>query len=118
MTTLGGIGHTLPYLIPSFKTATSRRRVRGAGGTGHHLLGSAPVHGHAAGIGRAASRAGRRAGFSGGNFDWEFVNHPRRLAMGLIRLEPRLRSRLKAEPDHLFRLHEMRGLRSCETPVM
>ena len=23
MTTLGGIGHTLPYLIPNFKTATS-----------------------------------------------------------------------------------------------
>jgi hypothetical protein len=23
MTTLGGIGHTLPYLIPSFRTATS-----------------------------------------------------------------------------------------------
>jgi len=23
MTTLGGIGHTLPYLIPSFTTATS-----------------------------------------------------------------------------------------------
>jgi rubrerythrin len=29
MTTLGGLGHALPYLIPHFWTATSRRRGRG-----------------------------------------------------------------------------------------
>ena len=31
MTTLGGIGHTLPFLIPDFWTATSLRDRRGGG---------------------------------------------------------------------------------------
>ena len=34
MTALGGIGHTLPYLIPNVQNRHQRRRVRGAGGTG------------------------------------------------------------------------------------
>ena len=57
-----------------FENRHRRRRGRGAGGTGHHLVDSPPVHGHAVGVGVVPGRAGRRAGFSGGNFDREFVN--------------------------------------------
>ena len=57
MTMLGGIGHTLPYLIPSFKTATSVAVCVVLVELGRHLLDSAPVHGYAAGVGRIAGRA-------------------------------------------------------------
>jgi len=73
MTTLGGLGHTLPFLIPNLKTAVAVAVGVVAGGTGHHLMDSPPVHGHAVGVGIVPGRAGRRAGFPGGNFDWQFV---------------------------------------------
>ena len=56
MTTLGGIGHTLPYLIPNIKTATTVAVCVVLVELGRHLLGAAPIHGHAAGVRRVASR--------------------------------------------------------------
>ncbi len=73
MTMLGGLGHTLPYLIPNIHTATAVAVVRGAGGIEHHLLGAAQIHGHSARVRPAASHARRRARLSGGNFDRHFV---------------------------------------------
>jgi rubrerythrin len=45
MTALGGLGHTLPYLIGSFWLATGGVR-GGGGGAGRHRLGAIPLHGH------------------------------------------------------------------------
>ena len=47
MTTLGGIGHTLPYLIPDFRTATTVADRRGGRRTRRHRLDPQPLHGHA-----------------------------------------------------------------------
>jgi hypothetical protein len=62
MTTLGGIGHTLPFLIPSFWTAMVVPMVRGGRGTGGDLLGPLEIHGHPATVGDAAGRIRRRPG--------------------------------------------------------
>ncbi len=47
MTTLGGLGHSLPYLIARREDGDVDCRVRGAGGTGGDFLGAAQVHGFA-----------------------------------------------------------------------
>ena len=48
MTTAGGIGHTLPYLVPNFWTAHRHRDHRGRPGVGRHRLDPMEIHGHIA----------------------------------------------------------------------
>ena len=67
MTMAGGIGHTLPYLIPSF--GASRRRLRGRGRTHDDLVGAMAFHGHAAPDGRGQGDDRGRAGAGGGHPD-------------------------------------------------
>ena len=55
MTALGGIGHTLPFLIPGFRLAMIVAGTGGGGRARRHFVDPAPLHGHAAGIGGSAS---------------------------------------------------------------
>ena len=76
MTTLGGIGHTLPYLIPNIKTATAVAvcvvlvELGVISWVRHKYMDTPLVSGDSAG------HAGRRAGFPGGDFDREFMSKP------------------------------------------
>jgi rubrerythrin len=70
MTTLGGIGHTLPFLIPSFRIATIV-----AVFVVIAELGAASLHGNALGFRDATSGAGRDTGFCGRRADREFVGN-------------------------------------------
>ncbi len=56
MTTLGGIGHTLPFLIPELLDRHGGGDGRGDRGTGGDHLDPLEIHGHAAVLGRAAGR--------------------------------------------------------------
>ena len=59
MTTLGGLGHTLPFLIPDFH---ARDHAGGGGGAGRAVgdrLGAGPLHGHAVPAGGVPGRARR-----------------------------------------------------------
>ena len=47
MTTIGGVGHTLPYLIPDFRVATTLAIARRAGRAVGHRLDPRALHGHA-----------------------------------------------------------------------
>ena len=62
MTTLGGLGHTLPFLIPDFQVATTLGGGGGAGRAVGDRLGAGALHGHAVPAGGVPGRAGRRAG--------------------------------------------------------
>ena len=62
MTMAGGIGHTLPYLIPNFVTATVDRLHRRRHRTGGDRLDPVALHGHAAALGGGQGHARRRAG--------------------------------------------------------
>jgi rubrerythrin len=69
MTTLGGLGHALPYLIPDFWTATITAivgRLRRALGD---RLDPEPLHGDAVPARDLPGGAGRRAGLRGGRAD-------------------------------------------------
>ena len=73
MTMLGGIGHTLPFLIPGFKTATSVAvcvvmMELGAISWVRHKFMDTPWC-----FGVVPSRAWRRAGFSSRDFDRQFL---------------------------------------------
>ena len=76
MTTLGGLGHALPYLIPHFWTATAIaiavvvRRALG------HRLDPEPLHGDAVPARRPPGRARRRAGLRGRHPDRQRVSRP------------------------------------------
>ena len=73
MTTIGGLGHTLPYLIPHFWTATAMSiavvvdRARG------DFLDPLPLHGHAVLCRHLPDRVRRRAGVHRRDIDREFV---------------------------------------------
>ena len=74
MTVAGGIGHTLPYLIPQLLDRDLRRgRGRGAG-IGDHRLYPVPLHGHPAALGHRQGDAGRRAGARRRHPDRQFLN--------------------------------------------
>ncbi len=67
MTALGGLGHTLPYLISNVKTATLIAIAVVCRRTERHFLGASSVHGLPAWHRSPASGFGRRAGFPGGS---------------------------------------------------
>ena len=73
MTMAGGIGHTLPFLIHDFWTATGASIVA----TGLELAAIAwvqwKIHGHGAAIGDGEGDAGRGGGVGGGGADRERV---------------------------------------------
>ena len=76
MTALGGLGHTLPYLIPRFldgDVGRRRHRVRRIVGDRLH---PEPLHGDAVPARRLPGGARRRAGVCGGRADRECVAHP------------------------------------------
>ena len=74
MTTIGGIGHTLPYLIPDFWLATVARDRRGRGRARGDLLDPLPLHGHAVPVGGVPGHGRRRAGVSRRDFDRQLLN--------------------------------------------
>jgi rubrerythrin len=69
MTTVGGLGHALPYLIPHFWTATALAGLHGVLRVVGHRLDPEPLHGDAVHARGAAGRARRRAGAGGGHSD-------------------------------------------------
>ncbi len=73
MTAIGGLGHTLPYLIPDFWTATvvavRRRRGRACG----DLLDPLALHGYAVPVGGVPGHGRRRAGVRRGDIDRKLV---------------------------------------------
>ena len=62
MTALGGIGHTLPFLIARLPDGALGRGNCSAGGAGRDHLGAQALHGYALDLCRPAGRLGRRAG--------------------------------------------------------
>ena len=74
MTTVGGLGHTLPYLIPDFWTATVVADHRRGDRTGGDLVYPAPLHGHAVPGGRFSGCDRRRSGVSRGHHHRQLVN--------------------------------------------
>ena len=73
MTTLGGIGHTLPYLIKNFGLATTRCSGRGGDRTSRDLAYPPQVHGYAVSLGGVAGHGGRCAGVYHRHPDREFL---------------------------------------------
>ncbi len=73
MTAVGGIGHTLPFLIPGFRTADDRRGARSGGGAWPHFLDPAPLYGYASCIRGSSSRARRRTCVSDGRADRQLL---------------------------------------------
>ena len=73
MTAIGGLGHTLPYLIPHFYTATVRADRRGRRRACGDLLDPQALHGHAVSAGGVPDRGRRRAGVRGRDIDRECV---------------------------------------------
>ena len=69
MTTAGGIGHTLPYLIPDFYTATAIAVIVVVIELLDHRLDPVAVHGDAADIGGRQGHARRRPGAGDRNPD-------------------------------------------------
>ena len=73
MTALGGLGHTMPYLIPNVKTATSIAvgvvlvELSVISWIRHRFMDTPLVSA------LLQVMLGRGAGFSGGGFDWEFL---------------------------------------------
>ncbi len=74
MTTIGGLGHTLPYLIPAFLDRHGRLDRRGRGRTRRDLLYPLPLHGHAVPRRHLPDRGRRRAGVPRRHIDREFVS--------------------------------------------
>jgi len=72
MTALGGIGHTLPFLISNFDIAFVGSR-RGACRTRHHLLDSSPLYEHIGSLGCDAGRIRRHPGFRNWGADRPFL---------------------------------------------
>ena len=62
MTTIGGIGHTLPYLIPDFWLATAIAIAVVVVELVGDLLDTLSLHGHAVPLGRVSGHGRRRAG--------------------------------------------------------
>ena len=82
MTTAGGIGHTLPFLIPAFLHRDGRRLRRGRVRTSGDLLCPVAVYGHSAAHGGRQGDDRRRAGVGGGNSDrLELTRGPRSRAI-------------------------------------
>ena len=73
MTTAGGLGHTLPFLIHNFRTAMTVAIYCGGGGIGNDQLRPAQVYGHAVLAGGVSGGSGRSAGVFDGDIDREFV---------------------------------------------
>ena len=73
MTTIGGIGHTLPYLIPEFLDRHHRRHRRGRGRTRGHFLDPLSLYGHAVPVGRVPGHGRRRAGVPRRHIDRQLV---------------------------------------------
>ena len=74
MTTIGGLGHTLPYLIPDFWTATVLAFVVVIVELAVDLLDPLALHGHAVPLGGVSGHGRRRAGVRGRHSDREFIN--------------------------------------------
>ena len=81
MTTIGGLGHTLPYLIPHFWTATAISIAVVVRRTRRHFLYPLPLHGHAVPRRHVPDRLRRRAGVHRRHIDREFVSGLRAGAM-------------------------------------
>ena len=62
MTALGGIGHTLPFLVPDFRIAMTAAVIVVLVELAAICLDSQPLYGYAAAFGRPAGGAWRRAG--------------------------------------------------------
>ena len=73
MTAAGGIGHTLPFLIPNFHVAFIAAVIVVAVELGNDCVDSQPVYGYAAALGGVSSGGGRSAGVYRGDMDWERV---------------------------------------------
>ena len=74
MTTIGGLGHTLPYLIPDFWTATVLAIAVVVVELAVDLLDPLPLHGHAVPVGGVPGRGRRRAGLHRRDFDRQLLN--------------------------------------------
>ena len=74
MTMVGGLGHTLPYLIPHFWTATVVAVIVVVIELGGDFLDPLPLHGHAVPARRVPDRVRRRAGVHRRHIDREFVS--------------------------------------------
>ena len=74
MTTAGGIGHTLPYLIPDFRLATGIAIAVVAVELGGHQLDTASLHGHPDCSSDAAGCPGRSVGVFRRTADREIVD--------------------------------------------
>ena len=77
MTAIGGIGHTLPYLIPNFWTATVIAVVVVALELDRHLVYPLPLDGHAVPVGGVPGGAGGNAGVPCGHPDRQRVAYSR-----------------------------------------
>ncbi len=73
MTAIGGLGHTLPYLIPDFRIATAVLDLRGRGRACRHFVYPPPLHGHAAAARDIPGGGRRRTGVRCRHIDREFV---------------------------------------------
>src|SRR5450631_1972795 len=73
MTALGGIGHTLPFLIPDFRAAMTAAILVVVIELGIISWVRHRLHGDAGPIGGHASRAGRNSGFRYGCLDRQCV---------------------------------------------
>ncbi len=71
MTAIGGIGHTIPFLIPEFWTAMAVAIAVVGRGTQRDQLDQVEIHGYATRFGSATSGAGRSAGLRLRHRNWQ-----------------------------------------------
>ena len=102
MTALGGLGHTLPYLIPDYRTATWVAIGVVVVELGRDFLDAQPLHGHAADVGHFSSRRRRHAGVH--------HRHPDRQRMTAAEPHDRQWSRGRLSPPRLAGGSKYRGV--------
>ena len=73
MTAMGGIGHTLPFLIHNFHLAMTAAVLVVAVELGGHQLRPPSLHGHTVSLRRLSGGGGRGAGVFDGDFDRKLI---------------------------------------------
>ena len=99
MTTAGGLGHTLPFLVPNFALAMTFATIVVIVGAWPHQLDSPPLHGHADPVRHVPGCRRRCSGVSGWTAHRERINELQARVFGLLACSSRAPTLKLAPPD-------------------
>ena len=111
MTAVGGIGHTLPFLLHDFRMALWAASVVVIAELGVDHLDPAPLYGYPMGFGSSPSGVGRSIGVHHRLADWEFVRIEGCPAVDRVQESKSPPCRTKRDKDGAPRLNLLTELR-------